>query len=154
MNDIFHYHSIEEYYKAILKELRLVANRKKIILNRKWIKQFDKLKGVYIIFENDELKYVGETGNLAGRMADLLNTKNHTIRRSIGERNFSKVKGYQKASAKQSYIPAIEKKLNKYIESKLSVSCMPLDIGRKEFEEWVIERYPNNSFYNKRKKRK
>lgn len=153
MNYIFQYNSIESYFKAISKELHKNGNRKKVILTREWAKQFNKLKGVYFIFEKDELKYVGETESLTGRMADLLNTKNHTLRRSIGERIFYNEKGYQKASSKQSYIPNIEKKLNTYMEANLSVSCLALEIGRKEFEEWVIETNPNILFYNKRKKR-
>jgi|WetSurMetagenome_2_1015567.scaffolds.fasta_scaffold17937_1 hypothetical protein len=153
MKDIFQYSSIESYFKGISKELTKKEKRKQVILTRKWAKQFDKLKGVYFIFEKDELKYVGETGSINGRMTDLLNTKNHTLRRSIGERNFSKEKGYQKASSKQSFIPAIETKLNDYIQKNLSVSCTPLEIGRKEFEEWVIESHPEILFYNKRKKR-
>ncbi len=154
MKDIFQYSSIESYFKGISRELHKKDKRKQVILTRSWTKQFDKLRGVYFIFEKDELKYVGETGSLNGRMADLLNTKNHTLRRSIGERNFSKEIGYQKASSKQSYVPAIETKLNDYMQQNLSVSCMPLEIGRKEFEEWVIESNPNILFYNKRKKRK
>jgi len=153
MKDIFQYNSIDSYFKAISKELHKEEKRKKVILTREWTKQFDKLRGVYFIFEKEELKYVGETGSLNGRMADLLNTKNHTLRRSIGERMFSKEKGYQKASSKQSFIPEIEKKLNDYMTLNLSVSCLPLEIGRKEFEEWVIESNPNVLFYNKRKKR-
>lgn len=154
MKDIFQYNSIESYFKAISKELHTKEKRKKVVLTREWAKQFDKLRGVYFIFEMDELKYVGETGSLKGRMSDLLNTRNHTLRRSIGERMFLKEKGYQKANSKQSYIPPIEKKLNDYIEANLSVSCLPLEIGRKEFEEWVIESNPNILFYNKRKKRR
>ena len=154
MKDIFQYNSIVSYYRAISKELLKKENRKKVILTREWTKQFDKLRGVYFIFEKDELKYVGETGSLNGRMANLLNTKNHTLRRSIGERMFSNEKRYQKASSNQSYIPAIEKKLNDYIEGNLSVSCLPLEIGRKEFEEWVIASNPNTNFYNKRTSRK
>jgi hypothetical protein len=154
MKDIFQFNTIESYFKAISKELQKKGNRKKMVLTREWTRQFEKLKGVYFIFEKEDLKYVGETGSLNGRMGDLLNTKNHTLRRSIGERLFSKEKGYQKASSKQSYIPAIEKKLNDYMEANLSVSCMALEIGRKEFEEWAIESNPNILFYNKRKKRK
>src|SRR5690606_7090121 len=117
MKDIFQYNSIESYFKDISKELNKKEKQKKIILKREWTKQFDKSRGVYFIFENDDLKYVGETGSLKGRMADLLNTKNHTLRRSIGEKLFSNEEGYQKANSKQSYIPAIEKKLNEYMES-------------------------------------
>lgn len=153
MKDFFKYNSIESYFKAIFKELYKESNRKKLVLNRLWSKQFDKLRGVYFIFENNELKYVGETGSLNGRMTDLLNTKNHTLRRSIGERNFFHIIGYTKANSNQSYSPEIEEMLNHYMGSKLTVSCLPLEIGRKEFEEWVIETNPEIQFYNKRKKR-
>lgn len=96
MKDIFQYISIESYFKGISKELFNKDKRKQVTLTRAWVKQFDKLRGVYFIFEKDELKYVGETGSLNGRMADLLNTKNHKLRRSIGERNFSKEKVIKK----------------------------------------------------------
>jgi hypothetical protein len=154
MKDIFQYDSIESYFKDILKELYKKEKRKQVNLTREWARGFDKLKGVYFIFEMDKLKYVGETGSLNGRMIDFLNTKNHTLRRSIGERIFSKEDEYQKASSKQSYVPSIEIKLNNYIMANLSVSCVQLEIGRKEFEEWVIESNPKIIFYNKRKKRK
>jgi hypothetical protein len=39
------------------------------------------------------------------------------------------------------------------MELNLSVSCLPLEIGRKEFEELVIESNPNILVYNNRKKR-
>jgi hypothetical protein len=154
IKDIFQYKTIDSYFKAIFVELSKSGNKRNVVLTRTWSKQFDKMRGVYFIFENNELKYVGETGSLNGRMTDLLNTKNHTLRRSIGERNFSKEKGYLKANSKLSYVPTIEKKLNEYMEANLTVSCLPLEIGRKEFEEWVIESNPDILFYNKRKKRK
>ena len=151
---VFQNKTIEAYFKAIAKELYKKGNRKKIVLTREWTKQFEKLKGVYFIFEKGEMKYVGETGSLNGRMVDLLNTKNHTLRRSIGERLFFNETGYMKASSNQSFNPQIEKMLIKYIEENLTVSCLPIEIGRKEFEEWIIESNPDILFYNKRKERK
>lgn len=153
MLDIFQFNSLESFYKAILEELLKKDNRKKIALTRIWTKQFNAQKGVYLIFEKDNPIYVGETGSLKGRMADLLNTKNHNLRRLLGERLFFQEKGYQKAHSKQSYIPEIELKLNEYIETQISVSCIPLEIGRKEFEEWVIKYNSDIPFYNKRKTR-
>lgn len=54
----------------------------------------------------------------------------------------------------QSYIQAIETKLNDYIQRNLSASCMPFEIGRKEFDEWVIDINPNVLFYMNRKREK
>lgn len=154
MPDIFSYCSIENYFTSIYNELNTKANHRKIELTREWLSSFPKQKGVYFIYEKDQLKYVGETGSIFGRMRDLLNTKNHTLRRSIGERHFIKEIGYKKANSKKSYNDSIEILLNDYIKKNFTVSFICLEIGRREFEEWIIDKHQNVEFYNKRKKRK
>jgi hypothetical protein len=155
MINIFEFNSRESYFKAIFEELIKKENRRSLNLTRAWAKQFEKYSsGVYFIFENDDLKYVGETGSLYGRMLDLLNTKNHNLRRALGEKFFSSEEGYLKATSRSSFIPEIEKKLNDYIIENLSVSCITIEIGRKEFEEWVTGKNSELLLYNIRKKRK
>lgn len=154
MKGIFEFDSVDSYFRAIYEELYKKENRRSLELTRTWAKDFDNLPGVYFIFEKDDLKYVGETGSLYGRMLDLLNTKNHNLRRVLGEKFFSNEEGYLKATSSSSYIPEIEKKLNDYIINNLSVSCIPLNVGRKEFEEWVTGNNPGLLLYNIRKKRK
>lgn len=74
---------------AICAELLLVeSGRVPFEPTWKWMKQFPSGPGVYAIFELGELAYVGESGSLRGRMGDLLDTRHHTLRRSLGEERF------------------------------------------------------------------
>ncbi|MBK7439963.1 MAG: GIY-YIG nuclease family protein [Bacteroidetes bacterium] len=153
MKTIIKPYIIEQYFNEIPSELTNSSNKKKALLTWEWTKLFPDEAGTYLVFENDKLKYVGETGNIKGRIADLLNTKNHTLRRTLGETYFSNVKGYAMASSQKSFVPDIELQLNNFIKMNLTISWQTLEIGRKEFEEWVIEKHTDTVFYNKRKKK-
>ena len=107
--------------------------------------------GVYIIREKDNTIYVGETGNIKKRMSDLNRTQNHTFRRTIGEKLFSKRKEYTKATSKRKYTDKLEEELSQWISNNCDVSYITLDFGRKELEEYYQEKY---QLYNKRKKRR
>lgn len=145
----------DDFFKSVFLELSRKANQKKELLTREWAKNnFPSKPGVYCFFESGNLVYVGESGNLCERMKDMLNTKNHNLRRLIGESKFSKHKGYKKASSKQSYSEEIEVKLVEWIKNSLTVSSVPIHIGRKEFEDWVQATNPEIKFLNKPKKRK
>ncbi len=144
----------ELFFGEVFEFLKKKRNRLKVPLTREWAKSFPSEAGVYMFFEDGNLKYVGETGNIKGRMNDLLNTKHHTLRRSIGEGKYKNHKEYSKADSRNSYATSIENKLNKWFQEHLEVSIFPIHIGRKEFEEWIFEKHPNIIFYNKRKKRK
>ena len=145
---------VHEYFNQIMEYLLDEKNRIKIELTRTWSKTFTKEAGVYCIFIDNQLGYVGETGKLRGRMSDLLNTKNHTLRRSLGGKYFSTEKGYVKASSHKSYSQDIEERLNNLITERLTVSHLAITIGRKEFEEWLQTQHSQIIFLNKRKKRK
>ncbi|MCW9046956.1 MAG: hypothetical protein OQK46_02665 [Gammaproteobacteria bacterium] len=103
-----------------------------------------------MFMDKEKVVYVGETGLLQGRMNDVRNTRNHTLRRSIGERKFSKHSHYTKATSSLKYAEDIEILVNKYIES-LIVSILPVNLGRSELEEYLVSKY--DPVYNKRKKR-
>jgi hypothetical protein len=85
-------------------------------------------------------------------MADLLNTQNHVIRRTIGNKKYKDHLGFEKATSHKKFIPDIEAKLNKWIESKLEVSVLEVSLGRKEFEEFLYDKYEPK--YNNKGKRK
>lgn len=142
-----YFHSIREY-------LLNIENRKSMLLTREWARSFPKNAGVYCIFEDDILKYVGETGSIRGRMADLLNTKNHNFRRLLGGEKYSNHTGYEKANSYKSFIPEIELGLHNWITNHCKVSYLTIHIGRKEFEDWLQEEHSNVVFLNKRKRRK
>lgn len=144
----------EKYFRNIFLYLNNKRNRSEVLLTKEWTYNFPKEAGVYLFFEDGDLKYVGETGKLQGRIKDLLNTKHHTLRRSVGEAKFKSHKGYTKADSRNSYGKVIEQKLNKCFKEHFTISYYPILIGRKEFEEWIFDKHPKVIFYNKRKKRK
>jgi hypothetical protein len=145
---------IEKHFNTLQQSLLNPSNRFHLQLQRKWFRTFPNVAGVYCFFLDDELCYVGETGCISKRLADLLDTRNHTLRRSIGEKYFSNESGYLKANSQTKYPFNIEDKIEKWMINHLKFSFVPVKIGRKEFEEWLQNSNSNISFFNKRTKRK
>jgi len=137
-------------------EKQLVENNKivQVELNREWSKQFPLGAGVYLIRENDAICYVGETGSLRARMGDLLQTRNHVIRRNIGKVNFCSHQMFEKPSSKKMFHPEIEQLLEQWMCGKLTVCCLEVNLGRKELEELLFEKHkPKYNIKGKRKGR-
>jgi len=126
--------SVAAYLDNLLEDL-LNSERHKIILTRTWATQFPNTPGVYIFRLGDTIIYAGETGSIRGRMKDLMDTRNHTLRRTLGARLYSDRIDFTKASSKQRFCDAIEAELNHYITSGLTLSYFPVALGRKELEE-------------------
>jgi hypothetical protein len=143
---------IEGYFTEIKDYLINKDNQMKFSLQRNQCKEDN--AGVYCFFINDEVRYIGESGCLKKRINDLLNTKNHTFRRSLGSLYFSTHELYTKASSIASYHEDIEASLSEKMNTHLSYSFRPMKIGRKEFEEWFQEHFSEIEFLNKRGKRK
>jgi hypothetical protein len=106
-----------------------------------WLKQFATSPGVYCIFERNELIYSGETGSLRGRMRDLLDTRNHTLRRQFGSTKFGKHASYRVASSRFKFPDDIEKLLTAVMLDRLKVNAVPVSLGRKEIEENIIDQH-------------
>ncbi len=142
---------IEKYLQNIEKKLLYEAERLNINLNRDWANSFPNESAVYLFRENNEICYVGETGSLKGRMNDILNTKNHTIRRNFGNVHFCDFENYQKPSSSRGFCKEIEILLNAKIEKNLTLSYIILTLGRKELEEKLFEKFqPKYSLKGKR----
>nr|WP_319570417.1 hypothetical protein [uncultured Draconibacterium sp.] len=103
---------IEEYLLKLEHKLLIESEKHSIKLTREWAKSFPIESAVYLFREKNEICYVGETGSLRGRMTDILNTKNHTIRRNLGHFHYSDLPNYKKASSKVSFPEEIERMLN------------------------------------------
>ncbi|MBB6004900.1 GIY-YIG nuclease family protein [Arcicella rosea] len=142
---------IKIYLQELEKKLLSDNNRKSIKLTRDWTKQFPTDAGVYLIRESGEISYVGETGSIRARMADLLNTQNHVIRRTIGHTKYKDHISFEKATSQKKFIPEIEIKLNNWIESQLEVSILTVELGRKELEEFLYDKHKPK--YNNKGKR-
>ncbi len=142
---------IEEYLIKLEYKLLIEAKRHSIELNRQWPNQFPETAGVYVLRDKNEICYVGETGKLRGRMIDILDTRNHTFRRSLGSSLFCDRSDYTKVSPSKTFCPDIEELLNSYISTNLSVSLIPVILGRKELEETLIDKFLPR--YNQKGKR-
>lgn len=116
------------------------SNWQAMEMTRSWANGQPKEAGVYMLFEKGSLVYVGETGSIAGRISDMLDSRHHTVRRAIGEKRFSQVVGYEKATSKSKHPEHIEAKVQETISSFV-LSVLPIKIGRKEFEEYIFSKY-------------
>ena len=129
-------------------------NWQPIALTNEWLASIKNVPGVYVFIESNRIVYVGETGNLKGRMKDLRDSRHHNVRRHIGERYYSNEKGYAPASSKQKFPDNIEKLVEKHLTSKLKLSCLEIELGRKEVEEFIEKDLDPTCRLNVRGKRK
>jgi len=128
-----------EYLQNLASKILFIEKRYPIKLTREWANSFPKKAGVYIFREIDNVIYIGETGYWPGRMNDLLDTRNHSFRRTLGKLKFSNETTFSKATTSKKFSIEIESLLNKYIISNLTVSTIEIILGRKELEEYLID---------------
>ncbi|WP_422351140.1 GIY-YIG nuclease family protein [Flagellimonas sp.] len=147
---------IVDYFELLEKKLFDEKNRKRIVLDLDWIKSLKDYEtpGVYLFFEDDQPCYIGETGNLKKRMNDLRNTKNHTLRRNFGHKHFEGHPEFYKATSNKNFHPDIESLLITLMIERLTVSLLPIKLGRKECEEYICSKYGLLNKYNLRSKRR
>lgn len=126
----------------------LSGNKSKFLTTKIWRdKEVPDFPGVYALFENDKLIYVGETGNLRERMSDICRTVNHTFRKQLGHKKFGAIKTRKK------FEPEIELLLDTFFQEKLYVNFIKVNFGRVEIEEYLVTKYQKN-LLNSEKKRK
>jgi hypothetical protein len=74
-------------------------------------------------------------------MSDLLDSRHHVLRRSLGRSLFSKKLGFAEATTKARFPEKFEVLLNQHIQRHLRICMATVALGRKEVEERVIELY-------------
>ena len=131
---------IEEYFIDLEKQL-LNKARIKFEASRKWAGSINFKSGIYLVFEKGKPCYVGESANISARMRDLTDTRNHTLRGKIGARYFSNQIGFEKASSSKKFNDSIEQQVNDWMEQNVEVAFLEVNLGRREFEEWMIDRH-------------
>lgn len=137
---------LDYYEQALLTK----EGRDKVLLTLDWRKKFPREAGVYAFFKGGEIVYVGETGSIQGRMNDMRNSLNHTLRRNVGAREFCDVPGFEKATSRKKFPPHIEEMVVAYL-CDLEVKALPICFGRKEIEEDLVAKY--SPIYNQKTKR-
>jgi hypothetical protein len=100
-----------------------------------WKNHFPKSEGIYAIFEDYKLVYIGQTSELRSRMSDIRRTYNHTFRKKIG---IERLKG---KIIKNKFSDEIEEKLTKYMVQKLTFSFYAIPFGRLEVESFLVQKY-------------
>ncbi|MCM4156254.1 GIY-YIG nuclease family protein [Gramella sp. AN32] len=146
-------------YKLNQSELIEILERiEKELFNSKRIK-FKKCKdwrknnvpnepGIYAIFENDDnLIYIGESGNLKDRMNEINRTVNHSFRKQFGYLRYRGIKSRKK------FTDDIEMLLDEYFANNIYVSFLPINFGRLEVESYLIGKF-QEKVINSIKKRK
>jgi len=141
-----------ENYLVKLERSLIDGDWKLFEFSKTWLQSFDTAAGVYVIREEGKICYVGETGSLRKRIKDLFDTRNHSLRRTIGNKRFLDVKGYEAGTASKKFPQEFEGELNQILEDNFEISTIVVKIGRKELEERLIEKY--QPVYNSRGKRK
>lgn len=138
---MFSNRQIKSYFRTIERFIKLKSNRQRIYLTREVAKQIPSTAGVYVIFEGKDIVYVGETGCLQRRIIDLGETRNHQFRRTLGAVRFSGILCFRRANARRKFPSHIERKVDKWIKEKCQIVVVPLNLGRKEFEEHIVREY-------------
>jgi hypothetical protein len=145
---------VEAYLTQMEQQLLDDYNFKEISLTNDWVSGIPVEAGVYVLKEENEVIYVGETGSLRGRMKDLLDSRHHSVRRTLGHNLFSNLDGYACATVKSKFPHEIEDLLDCHIRQKVFISYIVIPLGRKELEERVERIILSAAKLNKRGKRK
>lgn len=144
----------KKHLEQLRQKLLQHENFRQVTMTREWATKIPSKAGVYVFKDNDKIVYVGETGNLRGRMKDLLDSRHHTIRRTIGVKFYSTIDGFVKATTKIKFPMHIELLVNEHICEKLLLAYIEVSLGRKELEEMIESDIDKAVRLNKRGKRK
>lgn len=145
---------IKEYLTELHDKLTSEENWKPLLLTQDWIMAAPNAAGVYTIRNNEKIVYVGETGNLQSRMKDLTETRNHSVRRTLGKKLFASNDAFKEATTKKKFPYEIEKLLDDYMRENLEIATLNVELGRKELEELIVSEIPKDIMLNNRGKRK
>lgn len=132
--------------KSIMQEIEetlLTQDKIEFTFDRKWSSNFPDAPGIYTIFDNNSLVYIGESANVKERMKEIKRTVNHTFRKKLCR----KLHGKQPIE-KSRYPSKIEKALDEYYKKNLTFSAVELQFGRLETETYLINKYKDEGILN------
>lgn len=138
---------IETFIDDFEKEL-MQADKIKFSFDRNWSSNFPNKAGIYAIFDENTLVYIGETANLKERMKEVKRTYNHSFRRKLGK---FLVEGSKVVKGK--FEETLELRLNDYYLDRIHFVYKELNFGRLEVESHLIHRNHASGLLNSLGKR-
>lgn len=116
----------------------LNGNKLKFSFDKNWSDNFTRKAGVYAVFSNNELLYIGESASVKERMKEIKRTINHSFRKKLGKHLFGDA-----TLNKGKFDEKIESFLNEYYLQNIYISFIEVEFGRIEIEEELIKRHKN-----------
>ena len=111
--------------KLLEYEQKLINGKRHIFFSDNWKQNFPNHTGVYVIWENEQPIYVGETSGLKSRMSDIMRPINHAFTKKISNKfNLFDLN-----------------KLRKFMTENYKLSFIQIELGRSEIEEYLILRW-------------
>ncbi len=126
-----------------VEEVLISMPKIKFEFDRLWSSKFPYKAGVYAIFDNEKLIYIGETANLKERMKEVKRTYNHSFRKKLGKHLYDSA-----VIVKGKFKEEIELALNDYYINRISFAYAVVDFGRLEVETHLINSYKNKGILN------
>jgi len=111
--------------KLLEYEKKLISAKKHTFFNNMWKQIFPDHSGVYVVWENEQPIYVGETSGLKSRMSDIMRPINHAFTKKISNK----------------YNLFDLKELRQFMKTNYKLSYITVDLGRSEIEEYLILRW-------------
>ena len=136
---------IKSYLSALQQELLTSSNFKAITLRGPGPRKLLMTPAFTCLKKATKILYVGETGNLRERMTDLIYTRKHAFRRTIGATLFSDHAEFKKATLRKTFPDVIESLVEGYIRGRLQVFYKKVNLGRKELEELIQSNYSKSN---------
>ena len=131
----------EKKYIEGLKKRLLAVTPIKITYTDIFFQAFSEQASVYFFSEGDNIIYIGETINIHKRMANLKTSKKHIFLRHLGYAKLKELLKGKRVTSKRGLPDEIEKKVKTYIMDNIFISHLPVSLGRKELEEYMINKF-------------
>lgn len=132
---------IEDYLKNLENQLVNDSVAINIELISTWANSFPKKASVFLFREDGVICYVAETASIKDELNGILKSKNHAFRINLGKQYFAENPNYTKSSISKEFSDEMQTLINERIIATLTISYILVDLGRRELEERLINKF-------------
>ncbi|MEM9560232.1 MAG: hypothetical protein AAF995_07985 [Planctomycetota bacterium] len=140
---------MQAYFSACESDLLAAENQMQIRFGAQFAVTIPRSGGAYLFHFQDRVLYAGETTSLRQRLAvHMRNPENHVLILKIARQLYDWEHGHGASGNRRRFDEAHKERSRQWVEQHLSVSFRQMRIGRKELEEFLVERHQPE--FNKR----